>query len=241
VRDAWPVDPLLERAELLCDLGLDDLALAEIAGWREHADARAVPALEARVLARKGARRDSLRLLREAFPDLGTPHQATAPRLALELYYPVDYAPTIRALAGAQGLPSELVLAMIHQESGFDPGAVSRSGARGLMQIMPTTGRELARRLGLRYSAARLNEPEYSIRLGTTYFRQVLGMFDDNVELALAGYNGGPYRIRRLWQARGDTELDAFLEGLALDEPKTYVKRILVLSDGYRELSSNLG
>ena len=105
------------------------------------------------------------------------------------------------------------------------------------MQVMPRTGRELARHMGLPWSTARLVEPEFNLRLGTTYLRQVLEMFDGNLDLALAGYNGGPFRVKRLWaQAGADRELDRFLEGLAIEESKTYVKRILVLSDSYRQL-----
>jgi len=66
-------------------------------------------------------------------------------------------------------------------------------------------------------------------------------MFDSNVELALAGYNGGPYRIKRLWKESGSKEIDRFLEGLDLEESKTYVKRILVLSDSYRQLYPQAG
>lgn len=130
----------------------------------------------------------------------------------------------------------------MHQESGFDPAAKSRSGARGLMQLMPATGREVAQRLGLPFSTARLSDPEYSIRLGTTYFRQTLARFDGQVELALAGYNGGPGRISRLWRASGPRpELDLFLEGLDLEESRNYVKRILVLAESYRSLYPELG
>ena len=69
----------------------------------------------------------------------------------------------------------------------------------------------------------------------------MLDEFDGNVELALAGYNGGPYRIRRLWKEAGpDAELDDFVENLALDESRDYVKRILVLSDSYRQLYPEL-
>ena len=85
---------------------------------------------------------------------------------------------------------------MIRQESAFDPQARSRAGARGLMQLMPATAREWAQRLGLPYSTARLHDPDYSIRLGTAYFANVLNLFDGTTELALAGYNGGPTRIR---------------------------------------------
>jgi soluble lytic murein transglycosylase len=110
------------------------------------------------------------------------------------------------------------------------------------MQLMPSTGRELARRLQLPFSLSRLHDPGYSLQLGTAYFRQMLGMFDGRVELALAGYNGGPGRISRLWRAAGpQAELDRFLEGLSVGESKVYVKRILLLADSYRSLYPDLG
>jgi soluble lytic murein transglycosylase len=108
------------------------------------------------------------------------------------------------------------------------------------MQLMPATARELAQRFGVPFSHERMSDPAFNLQLGTTYFRQVMSMFDDNLELALAGYNGGPYRIKRLWHERGG-ELDRFLEGLDLEESKTYVKRILVLSDSYRQLYPQAG
>ena len=105
------------------------------------------------------------------------------------------------------------------------------------MQLMPATGKEVAQRLGLRYSSSRLNDPDFSVRLGTRYFRQVLDMFEGNQELALAGYNGGPYRIKKLWRQAGrHAELDRFVEGLSLEETKTYVKRILLFEDSYHRL-----
>ena len=163
------------------------------------------------------------------------------PRAALELYYPRPYADQVTRLAGERSLPASLVFGIVHQESGFDPAAKSRSGARGLMQIMPSTGKELARRLGMSFSTQRLFDPEYSLRLGTTYFRQMMGMFDNRVELALAGYNGGPGRIGRLWREQQSAgEVDRFLEGLSIVESRNYVKRILVLAESYRSLYSDL-
>ena len=241
-REPWPEEPLLARARLLSDLGLDELALTEIELLAGRAEPRTESALRGVVLARQGERRESLRLLRRAFPKLGTAFQAEVPREAVDLYYPLDFSDTIRRLAAAQRLPPELVFAVIHQESAFDPQAKSRSGARGLMQVMPATGRELAHQLKMPFSVARLYEPDTSVRLGTTYLRQVLSMFGGNVELALAGYNGGPNRIRQLWRRAGpDPELDSFLEDLSVEESKNYVKRILVLADGYRQLYPSLG
>jgi soluble lytic murein transglycosylase-like protein len=203
---------------------------------RSAASPRAVTALEALVLARKGERRKSMLVIRDAFPALGGALQARLPEQARRLYYPLAYQDTIRTWAQANDLPTHLVYGIIRQESAFDSGAESWAGARGLMQLMPATARELAGKLGMSYSRERLADPAFNLRLGTTYFRQVLTMFDGNIDLALAGYNAGPYRIKRLWRESGEAEVDRFLETLTLEEPKTYVKRILVLSDSYRQL-----
>jgi soluble lytic murein transglycosylase-like protein len=235
--EPWPADPKLARARLLTDLGLDGLALSELAAVGAAVDPRAAAALEALALGRQGRRRDSIPRIRNAFPALGSAHQAAVPDEALRLYYPVDFEELIRANAERHELPLHLVLGMIRQESAFDVGARSWAGASGLMQVMPATGREVARGLGMPWSSSRLTEPEYNVTLGTAYFRQVLSMFDGNVELALAGYNGGPYRIKRLWrEARGSEDLDSFLEGLGIPESRIYVKRILLLADSYLRL-----
>ena len=234
--EPWPDDPALQRARLLTDLGLEGLAAVEIELAGEQTDERARRALEALVQSRSGERRKSMTTIREAFPALGGPHQATLPEEARRLYYPVDYQDTIRTWTTQNGLSLHLVYGIIRQESAFDTQAQSWAGARGLMQLMPATARELAGKAGLSYSHDKLSDPAFNVRLGTTYFSQVLNMFDHNVDLALAGYNGGPYRIKRLWKQSGSNEVDRFLEGLDLEESKTYVKRILVLSDSYRQL-----
>jgi soluble lytic murein transglycosylase-like protein len=236
MQEAWPSDPALDRARLLTDLGLDDLALSEAELVRDKVQQRSLQALEAVILSRRGERRKSVQVIRDAFPALGGPFQAALPEEARRLYYPIDYQEPIRTWAAMNRLPPYLVFGIIRQESAFDPAAQSWSGARGLMQLMPSTARELALKNGLSYSHDLLIDPAFNVRLGTTYFRQVFSMFDENLELALAGYNGGPYRIKRLWQESGGNEVDRFLEGLGMEEPKTYVKRILVLSDSYRQL-----
>ncbi|MEO8277048.1 MAG: lytic transglycosylase domain-containing protein [Thermoanaerobaculia bacterium] len=246
-REVWPEDPQLARARWLSDLALDKMALAELerrsslAPAPSSTDNRASTALRGLILARTGDRRESLRALRTAFPRLATAHQETVPRVALDLFYPRAFAGDVTRLAGERSLPASLVFGIVHQESGFDPVAKSHAGARGLMQIMPATGRELAKRLGMTFSSQRLFEPEYSLRLGTTYFRQLMAMFDNRLELALAGYNGGPGRIQRLWREQpSNGEVDQFLEGLQPTESRNYVKRILVLAESYRSLYSDL-
>jgi soluble lytic murein transglycosylase len=233
---AWP-EPALRRAKLMIDLGLDDLAEREMEILDGRASERDLLALKALLLCRQGEQRTGLLLLREAFPALGGPRQSTVPEEILRAYYPLEYGDTIAATAVEVGLPPYLVAGIIRQESAFDPRATSPVGARGLMQLMPATAREMSRKVGLPYSPESLYRPEVSIRLGAAYFREVLDGFDGNVALALAGYNGGPNRIRRLRAEAGPgAGLDDFLENLSLDESRNYVKRILVLSDSYRQL-----
>lgn len=239
VSGAWPTDPTLSRARLLSDYGLDDLAAIELDLVSDRAPKRPLAALRAVILARKGDRRKSVLAIRDAFPALGGPFQASVPEEAQQLYYPVAFKPQIEAWAVAHRLPVDVVYGMIRQESAFDLSAQSHVGARGLMQLMPATAREISRRFGIPFSVAGLDEPDLNVRLGTAYFRQMLDTFDGNLELALAGYNAGPNRIRRLWKNAPAQETDAFVEGLAIAEPKIYVKRILILSDSYRRLYPN--
>ena len=236
----WAIDPLLGRAKLLSDLGLDRVALEEIEiveSVAPEVTKRDVQALEGLIDIRGGKRSSGMVKLARAYPGLGGPAQADVPTEVMLAYYPFLYEDTIRTGAGEAGLPAHLVAGIVRQESGFDSRATSPVGARGLMQVMPNTGKEVAGSLGMPWSTSRLYDPEYSVRLGTTYFARVLDMFDGNVELALAGYNGGPYRIQRMWKEEGArARLDDFFETLPIDESRNYVKRILVWADSYRQL-----
>jgi soluble lytic murein transglycosylase-like protein len=240
--DPWPTDARLTRAETLYRAGLNGLALSELDAVAGKAELAAAQALRAHIFASQGEIRKSIRALRDVFPALGRAQQARVPLDARRMYYPMAYHDTVIKYAHANGLPPDLIFAMIRQESAFDTHARSWAGARGLMQLMPATGREVAHRIGLRYSSSRLVDPDFSVRLGTAYFRRVMNMFEGNEELALAGYNGGPYRIKRLWSRAGPRrELDRFLENLTLEQSKTYVKRILIHQDSYRQLYPGLG
>ena len=144
LQERWPEDRELARARRLTDLALDGLATRELELVGERAEPRAKAALTALAFARAGDRRASLRQLKRAFPQLGTAAQGSAPPEAFALYYPLDYRLAISRAAAAEGLPPSLVFGMVHQESGFDATATSHAGARGLMQLMPATGREVA-------------------------------------------------------------------------------------------------
>jgi soluble lytic murein transglycosylase len=239
---SWPSEPVLRRPKLLTDLGLDELASQELELVAAQANPRDVLALKGLILCHKGDQRTGLVLLREAYPALGGPYQANVPAEVLFAYYPLTFGDQIRECARETGLPGNIIAGIIRQESAFDPRATSPVGARGLMQLMPETAREMSRKVGVPYAPDRLYEPGMSVRLGSTYFKELLDRFDGNVELALASYNGGPNRIQRLWTERGpDARLADFLETLNIDESRNYVKRILVLADSYRQLYPSLG
>jgi len=98
-------------------------------------------------------------------------------------------APHIEKAAGEVGIEAALVHAVITAESGYNPAAISRTGAQGLMQLMPGTAR--------RYAVKDAFDPKQNIRGGTRYLRDLLDMFDNNIELALAAYNAGENAVIR--------------------------------------------
>lgn len=134
-----------------------------------------------------------------------------------------------------------LIHALVRQESGFDPGARSRVGARGLMQLMPRTARRVARSLKLRnHSTAKLtSDPGHNMLLGSAYLDSMLDRFDGSLVMALAAYNAGPNRIKRWIEAYGDPRgsLDGsidWIESIPYSETRNYVQRILETLPIYR-------
>jgi soluble lytic murein transglycosylase len=124
-------------------------------------------------------------------------------------------------------------LGVMRQESSFDPAAISPSGARGLMQLMPATAREVASKLGITTSQpALLSDLPHNMRLGTTYLRDMLTRFDHSAPLAIAAYNAGPHRVDRWLSDHGDPRVGQiamldWLERIPFNETRNYVQRVL--------------
>ncbi len=135
-----------------------------------------------------------------------------------------------------------LVLAIIRQESGFDSGATSSAGARGMMQLLPSTARHVARTTGVAYSRARLLEdPDYNIGLGQIYLAGLLERFEGSYPLALAAYNAGPNRVARWLRSYGDPragEIDMidWIESIPFGETRNYVQRVIEAVPVYRRV-----
>jgi soluble lytic murein transglycosylase len=149
-----------------------------------------------------------------------------------KLAYPRAYWEQIQA-AAPEGLDPYLVLAVMREESRFDPRAVSSAGAVGLMQVLPGTARGLAG--GTRVAPEHLMDAATNIRYGITYLRRSLRTFGNDVPLALAAYNAGPAAARRFARRRGG-DADLFIETIPYAETRAYVQRVLESYSIYRWL-----
>jgi TolA-binding protein len=138
------------------------------------------------------------------------------------------------------GLNPYVVLSIMRQESAFNPTAVSRAGAIGLMQLMPATAQEVASRLALpQDSIEQLHDPQLSITLGTHYFAELLEHYQGNVVLALAAYNAGPGQVARWLEQWSHFAMEEFIEHIPFDETRAYVKLVLRNLAVYERLYRN--
>jgi soluble lytic murein transglycosylase len=147
------------------------------------------------------------------------------------LAHPVGAIPDEARIDGAG---KALAYAIARQESEFNVGAVSRAGARGLLQLLPGTARDMAKQAGLDYSLPRLtSDAGYNATLGAAYLSEQLGRFDGSYVLTFAGYNAGPRRAREWIERYGDPrgkDIDAvvdWVERIPFTETRNYVQRVM--------------
>lgn len=133
-----------------------------------------------------------------------------------------------------------LLLAVMRQESAFDAEAVSSAGARGLMQLMPSTAKSLARALHLPFSPDKLTaDPHYNMKLGSSYLSELIADFGGSYVMGIAAYNAGPSRVRAWIKAYGDPRAGAidiidWIELIPFEETRDYVQRVLENLQIYR-------
>jgi len=227
--------PYVERARALRMIAFDSSAELEFRAAHAVTGAAQLLVEAAQAAFDAGRYPVAVSAARQAYPELEARRVAEGPEAVWRLVYPLPYDELIRAATGRAGVDVHLVAGIIRQESTFQRDAVSRAGAVGLMQILPSTGRILSRRLRLRYSRARLTQPEYNLRLGTTHLADVLGRFD-KLELALAAYNAGPDNAAA-WQAeRAWEEMAEFVESIPFTETREYVQVVIRNAEIYRRL-----
>ncbi len=141
-----------------------------------------------------------------------------------------------RATLDAEALEPELVWSIMREESGYRPEVVSVSGARGLLQLMPATAAKLAERMALpAFEPDDLFDPAVNIRLGAAYLNELLSQFEGRHSAAIGSYNAGPHRVVR-WLEASSAEDDEWVESIAYDQTRAYVKRVLRSLQVYRVL-----
>jgi len=161
------------------------------------------------------------------------------PQWAWSVLFPKPYWGDLTRYSNANGLDPYLVASLIRQESEFNPQAVSRANAWGLMQLLPHVGKDLAKEVRMRrFSQEQLTDPSVNLELGTRYFKHMVDSFGGHVEYALAAYNAGADRVKT-WQAQGPyRDIHEFVESIPFTETREYVQAIMRNATVYRLLYS---
>ena len=182
------------------------------------------------------AMRGAITTMRRAYPQFLSAEGDTLPVEVLGIIFPLDYWDLIQKYSSAHGLDPYLITALMAQESTFTAEIRSSANARGLMQVMPSTGRVYARKLGIRpFSTGSLSQPETNVRIGTRYFKDLTDRFGAH-HYALAAYNAGENRVAQWLKEAPGLPPDEFIDNIPFPETQNYVKRILGTVEDYRRL-----
>jgi soluble lytic murein transglycosylase len=232
------LDPaVLERPRILLEAGLVDASRQELDRLARRARGVHDRLALAQLYANAGNFHRPQRLMVDAY----TEQLARGPVPGhVELWWHAWPAPFDEEMRGARldgmEVAPELVYSVMREESGYRPGVVSVSGARGLLQLMPATAERVAResRIG-EFSADDLFEPRVNIRLGSDYLAGLLRRFEGRASAAIGSYNAGPHVVARWIEARPGED-DVWVEEIPYDQTRGYVKRVLRSVQAYRVL-----
>jgi len=233
--DAVANDPAYARVEALRRIGLAEYA------WEELEDAvnasvgdpvRLYGLTSAYVLDERYHL--MLRVMRRHFTAMATAGQG--PPALWEMLYPFGWRAEIYPAAQQAGLDPYLVAAIVREESNYYPRALSRAGARGLMQLMPGTAAPMAETRGWSFRGGELlDDPVANIQMGSSFLGSLFREFGDP-RLAIAAYNAGPGNVRKWWKARKTDDIEAWVEQIPFDETRNYVKKVTLSWEEYRRL-----
>ena len=236
--EAAPLPPNQAIVRALLALDLYDQALDELHyAQKNWGDSSAIQATVAYIYNRRGDLRAGINAMKRAYPQYLTAGGEQLPADLLKVLFPINYWPQIRRYASEHQLDPYLIAALIAQESTFTADVKSAANAYGLMQLLPSTGRQYARRIGItkRFSIGMLTTADTNLRMGTAYFADLVQQFG-GTHFALATYNAGPSRVQRWINDKPGMERDEFIDDIPFPETQNYVKRILGTAEDYRRL-----
>jgi peptidoglycan lytic transglycosylase len=232
-----PTDNLrYQKAQLLENGALVDFAVRELQAAGAEDRGNWVAAETAKLYEGAGRYDGAIRVFKRAVPNYFAVDLPTLPRPYWEALFPKPYWLELKKFSSQNALDPYLVASLIRQESEFNPDAVSRANALGLMQLLPKVGSEVARQEKLRhFSPAQLFTPKVNLQLGTRYFREMVDKFGA-FEYALAAYNAGTNRVTD-WLGQGKyRDPQEFVESIPFTETREYVQAILRNASVYRQL-----
>jgi soluble lytic murein transglycosylase len=233
-RPIAPLDAKLpDVPALLASVGLD----ADAEDWlaaNEHAAAGAYAGREHEALcAMYGQLAPAKRRYRVGLSAVGLPSlmrsPADADRWTWECVYPRPYAAEVASLEERHGVPRGFLHALMRQESGFDPGVVSSAAAVGLLQLLPSTAKQIAVESACGDDPAALTSPGVNLRLGAAYVGKLLKTFRGSLVLAAASYNAGPKAVSHWLEAAGgaEAEVDLWVARIPYEETRKYVAKVI--------------
>jgi len=175
--------------------------------------------------------------MKKAVPNYWAQEMGTMPRGYWEALFPRPFWSDLRKHASSNGLDAYLVASLIRQESEFNPTVISHANAWGLMQVLPGTGKKVAKELKIRrFNSDQLLLPATNLQIGTRYFRTMVNEFGGQVEYALAAYNAGSNRVDD-WRAQGKyRDVEEFVESIPFTETREYVQAIMRNAAIYKQL-----
>jgi len=146
----------------------------------------------------------------------------------LDIRFPLAYQEEINTIASTINMPPTLIFAIARQESAFLENATSRAGARGLMQLMPATAKQTAKKGGIKHTTSDLFTPSHNILLGSFYLKELLTKYNNNTVHATAAYNAGPGRVDKWLKKRpASLPFDIWIETIPFKETRGYVKNVM--------------
>ncbi len=233
-----PIDDLhLQKAKLLGNGGLVDLAVRELQAAAVDEPGSWSLAETAQLFTDTGHYDRAIEAMKHSVPSYFAVDIPMLPREYWEALFPRPFWSDLKKYSLAHGLDPYLVASLIRQESEFNPLAVSRANAVGLMQLLPKTGKVVARAEGMKhYTSSQLFTPAVNLQLGTHYFRGMIDQFGGSFEHALAAYNAGSDRVDE-WMGQGPyRDSPEFVESIPFTETREYVQAIIRNANVYRQL-----
>jgi soluble lytic murein transglycosylase len=227
----------VERARLLSNGGLVDMAVRELQAAASQEGGTWAPPEMARVYQDGGRYDRGIEIMKRTTPNYFAVDIPDLPRPYWEALFPKAYWTDLRKYSLLNGLDPYLVASLIRQESEFNALALSRANAVGLMQLLPKTGKTVAKQVKLKgYNAPQLYTPAVNLELGTRYFKEMVDKYNGQFEYALAAYNAGTDRVGD-WLAQGHyRDPQEFVESIPFTETREYVQAILRNANVYRQL-----